>query len=104
VLLGENKVCGLTREQDAQAAYEAGAIYGGLIFVDSSPRAVNESRRVRSSQRAAQLRRRVPQCADADVAAKADAYLSAVQLHGMKTRPISTPCAPRWHRCKSGKR
>ena len=41
VLLGENKVCGLTRPQDALVAYEAGAIYGGLIFVASSPRAVN---------------------------------------------------------------
>lgn len=40
VLLGENKVCGLTRAQDAKAAYEAGAIYGGLIFVPSSPRVV----------------------------------------------------------------
>jgi indole-3-glycerol phosphate synthase/phosphoribosylanthranilate isomerase len=42
VLLGENKVCGLTRPQDAQAAYDAGAIYGGLIFVASSPRAVDD--------------------------------------------------------------
>ncbi len=41
VLLGENKVCGLTRPQDAQVAHNAGAIYGGLIFVASSPRAVN---------------------------------------------------------------
>lgn len=41
VLLGENKVCGLTRAQDAHTAYESGAIYGGLIFVPSSPRAVN---------------------------------------------------------------
>lgn len=41
VLLGENKVCGLTRPQDAQAAHDAGAIYGGLIFVPSSPRAVD---------------------------------------------------------------
>ncbi|MDO1920923.1 bifunctional indole-3-glycerol phosphate synthase/phosphoribosylanthranilate isomerase, partial [Escherichia coli] len=40
VLLGENKVCGLTRAQDANAAYEAGAIYGGLIFVPTSPRAI----------------------------------------------------------------
>lgn len=40
VLLGENKVCGLTRSEDARAAYDAGAIYGGLIFVPSSPRAV----------------------------------------------------------------
>ncbi|CQD43583.1 bifunctional indole-3-glycerol-phosphate synthase TrpC/phosphoribosylanthranilate isomerase TrpF [Yersinia mollaretii] len=41
VLLGENKVCGLTRAQDAAAAYNAGAVYGGLIFADSSPRNVN---------------------------------------------------------------
>ena len=41
VLLGENKVCGLTRPVDARAAFEAGAIYGGLIFVASSPRAVD---------------------------------------------------------------
>ncbi|WP_052281661.1 bifunctional indole-3-glycerol-phosphate synthase TrpC/phosphoribosylanthranilate isomerase TrpF [Kluyvera genomosp. 1] len=41
VLLGENKVCGLTRPQDAQAAFDAGAIYGGLIFVPTSPRAVS---------------------------------------------------------------
>ncbi|GJL36449.1 bifunctional indole-3-glycerol phosphate synthase/phosphoribosylanthranilate isomerase [Enterobacter hormaechei] len=41
VLLGENKVCGLTRAQDAKGAHEAGAIYGGLIFVASSPRAVD---------------------------------------------------------------
>lgn len=32
VLLGENKVCGLTRAQDAKAACDAGAIYGGLIL------------------------------------------------------------------------
>lgn len=40
VLLGENKVCGLTRAQDAAAAYEAGAVFGGLIFATGSPRAV----------------------------------------------------------------
>ncbi|WP_145582057.1 bifunctional indole-3-glycerol-phosphate synthase TrpC/phosphoribosylanthranilate isomerase TrpF [Yersinia vastinensis] len=41
VLLGENKVCGLTRAQDAAAAYQAGAVYGGLIFVSHSPRHVD---------------------------------------------------------------
>ena len=84
VLLGENKVCGLTREQDAQAAYEAGAIYGGLIFVESSPRAVNEEQ-ARKVMTAAPLNY-VGVFRDADindVAAKADALsLSAVQLHG----------------------
>ena len=37
---GPHKVCGLTSSQDAQAAYDAGASFGGLIFVPNSPRAV----------------------------------------------------------------
>lgn len=41
VLLGENKVCGLTHADDASAAYQSGAVYGGLIFVSSSPRRVD---------------------------------------------------------------
>ncbi|QOI11028.1 bifunctional indole-3-glycerol-phosphate synthase TrpC/phosphoribosylanthranilate isomerase TrpF [Blochmannia endosymbiont of Colobopsis nipponica] len=41
LLLGENKVCGLTRIIDANAAYKAGALYGGLIFVDKSPRHID---------------------------------------------------------------
>lgn len=40
MILGENKVCGLTRPADAQAAFEAGAVLGGLIFVERSPRYV----------------------------------------------------------------
>lgn len=44
VLLGDNKVCGLTRAEDAKAAHEAGAIYGGLIFVEASPRFVTQAR------------------------------------------------------------
>ncbi|OCG39142.1 bifunctional indole-3-glycerol phosphate synthase/phosphoribosylanthranilate isomerase [Gilliamella sp. Fer2-1] len=38
VTLGENKVCGLTRAEDAVSAYQAGAVYGGLIFVPNSAR------------------------------------------------------------------
>ncbi len=41
LVLGENKVCGLTRHADAQAAYNAGAVYGGLIFVPNSPRCLS---------------------------------------------------------------
>lgn len=41
IIYGDNKVCGLTRQQDAKAAYDANAIYGGLIFVDTSPRAID---------------------------------------------------------------
>jgi len=84
VLLGENKVCGLTRPEDAAAAHAAGAIYGGLIFVGSSPRAVDLPR-AREVMAAAPLRY-VGVFRDADVnevAATADALnLAAVQLHG----------------------
>jgi len=41
LILGQNKVCGLTRPEDAQAAYKAGAVFGGLIFVEGSPRYVS---------------------------------------------------------------
>lgn len=41
VILGENKVCGLTSVEDAKAAYDSGAVYGGLIFVEKSPRFVS---------------------------------------------------------------
>lgn len=84
VLLGENKVCGLTRPEDAQAAYEAGAIYGGLIFVPASPRCVSEAQ-ARTLTAAAPLDyvgvfRDAPV---AEVAARAAALkLAAVQLHG----------------------
>ncbi|EQA4281640.1 bifunctional indole-3-glycerol-phosphate synthase TrpC/phosphoribosylanthranilate isomerase TrpF [Cronobacter dublinensis] len=84
VLLGENKVCGLTRPQDAQSAWEAGTVFGGLIFVPSSPRAVTDEQ-ARAVIDAAPLRY-VGVFRDApldDVAAKAQQFaLSAVQLHG----------------------
>lgn len=41
LVYGEHKVCGLTRAEDAQAAYAAGATYGGLILVPESPRYVS---------------------------------------------------------------
>ncbi|MGL5600144.1 MAG: bifunctional indole-3-glycerol-phosphate synthase TrpC/phosphoribosylanthranilate isomerase TrpF [Silvania sp.] len=84
VLLGENKVCGLTRPEDAVAAHEAGAIYGGLIFVESSPRNVTEPQ-ARQVMAAAPLRYVgvFRNAAIAAVAARAEALsLAAVQLHG----------------------
>ncbi|MBT9433246.1 bifunctional indole-3-glycerol-phosphate synthase TrpC/phosphoribosylanthranilate isomerase TrpF [Candidatus Sodalis endolongispinus] len=84
VILGENKVCGLTRAVDARAALEAGAIYGGLIFVPGSPRCVDIDT-ARTVIAGAALRyvgvfRDAPV---ADVAATARALsLAAVQLHG----------------------
>lgn len=43
VLIGDNKVCGLTRQQDVVAAWQNGAVYGGLIFAEGSPRQVDET-------------------------------------------------------------
>lgn len=86
VLLGENKVCGLTRPEDAAAALEAGAVYGGLIFVDASPRFVNEEQ-AREVIAGAPLSyvgvfRDAPV---ADVTALAESLsLTAVQLHGQE--------------------
>lgn len=84
VLLGENKVCGLTRGEDAKAAFEAGAIYGGLIFVPSSPRFVEEAQ-ARTVMESAPLSY-VGVFRNNDIAgivAKAENLkLAAVQLHG----------------------
>lgn len=84
VLLGENKVCGLTRPQDAKAAFEAGTVHGGLIFVPSSPRAVSDAQ-AQDVINAAPLSY-VGVFRDAEIAqvvAKAEQLkLSAVQLHG----------------------
>lgn len=41
VTLGENKVCGLTHADEASKAYQSGAVFGGLIFVEQSKRAVD---------------------------------------------------------------
>ena len=41
LVYGPNKVCGLTTSSAAQAARAAGAVYGGLIFEDASPRNVS---------------------------------------------------------------
>ena len=84
VLLGANKVCGLTRAEDAKAAYHAGALYGGLIFVPNSARNISE-------QQAATIIAAAPlsyvavfrnQPIDDVVTKVTSLALSAVQLHG----------------------
>lgn len=84
VLLGDNKVCGLTRAQDARAAHEAGAIYGGLIFVEGSPRFVTHTL-AKEVQNGAPLKyvgvfRDEPVSNVAETAQTLN--LAAVQLHG----------------------
>ena len=41
LVYGQNKVCGLTTWSAAQAARAAGAVYGGFIFEEASPRNVS---------------------------------------------------------------
>ncbi|ELR67455.1 Indole-3-glycerol phosphate synthase [Photobacterium marinum] len=84
VLLGDNKVCGLTHADDASAAYQSGAVYGGLIFVPSSPRNVDieQARMVMSGaplKYVGVFRNDSPETV-AEIAKALS--LSAVQLHG----------------------
>jgi phosphoribosylanthranilate isomerase len=83
------KICGLTREQDVDAAVDAGADAVGFVLYDKSPRFV-------SSQRAAQLARRLPpfvtpvllfvnESAANIVAARADVPCGIAQFHGDET-------------------
>lgn len=85
ITLGENKVCGLTRAEDAKAAFQAGAIYGGLIFVQTSPRYIELSRAQTVVDAEPRLRwvGVFRNAVLSDIAAVADQLkLSAVQLHG----------------------
>jgi indole-3-glycerol phosphate synthase/phosphoribosylanthranilate isomerase len=84
LVLGQNKVCGLTRADDAAAAHQAGAVFGGLIFVSKSPRYVDIPT-ARTVMTGAQLsyvgvfRNAQP----ATIAKTVEALgLAAVQLHG----------------------
>ncbi|MXP48812.1 bifunctional indole-3-glycerol-phosphate synthase TrpC/phosphoribosylanthranilate isomerase TrpF [Pantoea sp. Eser] len=83
VTLGANKVCGLTRAEDARAANEAGAIYGGVIFAEGSPRHI-ETEAARTVMAAAPLRYVgvFRNNTISDIVTKATALsLAAVQLH-----------------------
>lgn len=41
IIVGNNKICGLTRLKDVKTLKKYGIIYGGLIFCKSSPRYIN---------------------------------------------------------------
>ncbi|MGH8272730.1 MAG: bifunctional indole-3-glycerol-phosphate synthase TrpC/phosphoribosylanthranilate isomerase TrpF [Gammaproteobacteria bacterium] len=83
---GRVKVCGLTRPDDARAAWRAGAVMGGLNFAPDSPRRIDEAT-ARRVQAAAPLDwvgvfRNQPV---AEVAALARTLtLGIVQLHGIE--------------------
>ncbi|WP_298940252.1 bifunctional indole-3-glycerol-phosphate synthase TrpC/phosphoribosylanthranilate isomerase TrpF [uncultured Psychromonas sp.] len=87
LILGENKVCGLTHARDAADVHKAGAVYGGLIFVEQSPRlvALEQARLVMLG--APLLYVGVFQNEDIELIAYTvkSLGLSAVQLHGDET-------------------
>lgn len=107
VLLGENKVCGLTRGQDAKAAYEAGAIYGGLIFVPSSPRVVNldQAREVIAAAPCNMSAYSAIPLSPRYVKKRPPCRSRPCNCMAVKTRLMSMLCAPHYrNRYKSGKR
>ncbi|WP_338589103.1 bifunctional indole-3-glycerol-phosphate synthase TrpC/phosphoribosylanthranilate isomerase TrpF [Shewanella khirikhana] len=89
LIFGENKVCGLTRIEDIEAAAKAGAVYGGLIFAPKSPRFVSDDAAHALSlanQAAAQplalVGVFVNDSAEHIAALASELKLAAVQLHG----------------------
>ncbi|WFQ80555.1 bifunctional indole-3-glycerol-phosphate synthase TrpC/phosphoribosylanthranilate isomerase TrpF [Xenorhabdus sp. SF857] len=84
LILGDNKVCGLTRPQDAKAALQMGAVYGGLIFAEKSPRKISLQKAQQIINEASLLYVGVFQNQSIDFVNNTARQLSltAVQLHG----------------------
>ena len=89
---GHNKVCGLTRLEDMLAAAKAGAIYGGLIFAQKSPRAVTAEQAKELVEQLTQSGTKlnlvgvfVNEAADVIAKLAVELNLFAVQLHGKET-------------------
>ncbi|UNM96887.1 bifunctional indole-3-glycerol-phosphate synthase TrpC/phosphoribosylanthranilate isomerase TrpF [Ignatzschineria rhizosphaerae] len=92
LLTGGHKVCGLTSIDDAKAAFDAGAMYGGLIFILSSPRGV-------TYHEAKEIAAKVPlkfigvfqnDDIDAIVFIAKEVGLHAIQLHGHEPQSFIT--------------
>ncbi len=87
LIYGENKVCGLTAPRAAADACQAGAVYGGLIFVERSPRYVDMEQARLTMAGAPLLYVGVFQNEDPEIIAYTvkQLGLTAVQLHGDET-------------------
>jgi indole-3-glycerol phosphate synthase/phosphoribosylanthranilate isomerase len=105
LVLGQNKVCGLTRPEDAAAAHQAGAVFGGLIFVAKSPRYVDipAARAVMAGAPLSYVgvfRNAQP----ATIAKTVDALgLAAVQLHGDEDAAYIETLRPLRRAARSGR-
>ncbi len=92
LILGENKVCGLTRIKDAKAVYKNHFIYGGLIFEKSSPRYIKLKKALKITKAVKKLdfvgvfvKDRIKKIQK--IAKKLD--LKAVQLYGYSQQEIA---------------
>ena len=84
LVYGRVKVCGLTRPVDAEMALTAGAVYGGLLFAEESPRAVTPTQAevVRAAAPLGWVGVFVNESIDEVVSVACTLALDAVQLHG----------------------
>ncbi|HYW75031.1 MAG TPA: bifunctional indole-3-glycerol-phosphate synthase TrpC/phosphoribosylanthranilate isomerase TrpF, partial [Gammaproteobacteria bacterium] len=84
LVAGRVKVCGLTRPEDAVAAWRAGASFGGLIFAPDSRRRIDDetARRVRSAAPLEWVGVFRDQPVEMVADSARDLALAAVQLHG----------------------
>lgn len=100
LVYGFNKVCGLTSVDNTEKAYNAGAVYGGLIFVEKSPRYVDFDMAKKITKKV--RLNYVGVFADADIKDVVDASyglkLSAVQLHGNEDQEYINALKSKLHR------
>lgn len=88
LIYGEHKVCGLTSPADALMAATAGAVYGGLIRAEKSPRYVNQAQAIAICEAVPSLQYvMVTTAVDAkQIVQEADALsVVAIQLHGQQS-------------------
>lgn len=88
VILGENKVCGLTHPDHANLAYQSGSVYGGLIFAAKSKRkvSVEEARLIMSGAPLHYVGVFQNQSIDEVAQIANQLGLAAVQLHGNESQ------------------
>ena len=89
LIFGHNKVCGLTQAEHAQAASQAGAEFGGLIFAKKSPRYLTQAQAQVIVNTVSNLRYVgvfVDHDLDEVVSLASSLSLNAVQLHGQENQ------------------
>ena len=88
------KICGITRQEDAELAIELGADYLGFIFVKESPRYVAHPPRTYGVQRVGVFRNA---SSDEILLTAEAAKLDLIQLHGDETYTLDLPTIKAFH-------